>query len=192
MACCIRDDFERLKDLRSWLAWVCRLHDQYKQNSMCKSHHSISLLLLLLLRPNAEQPLAGLCSACRLTPAAVSALHVACVVAYAPSGTATSAAASTLAEQAALLVGSSPDSIVVNRSDIRHKNFQTLLWLLLRFISHEPVLLVTGDDVDDNAIRLADGSLQRTHAQIQHENLTPESRTVGLGVQLGALHRITS
>ena len=55
---------------------------------------------------------------------------------------------------------SSPDSIIMNGRDVCHKHLHTLLRLGLRLVSHEPMLLVTGDDIDHNAIRLTDSSLR--------------------------------
>lgn len=53
----------------------------------------------------------------------------------------------------------SPDSIVVDGSNVCHKNLHIFLWLNFRLIPHEPVLLIAGDDIDDNAIGLTNSSL---------------------------------
>lgn len=57
-------------------------------------------------------------------------------------------------------LGHSPDCIVVNGSDICHKDFHIDLGLSLRLIPHEPMLLIAGDDIDDDAIGFTDSSLQ--------------------------------
>lgn len=55
-----------------------------------------------------------------------------------------------------------PDSIVVNGSNVCHEHLHVVLGLDLRCIPHEPVLLVTGDDIDDYAICLRQRPLQKT------------------------------
>ena len=60
--------------------------------------------------------------------------------------------------------GEIPDSIVMNRSNVCYKYLHTLLWLSLRLVSHEPVLLIACDDIDDNATGLAYSSLQHKRA----------------------------
>lgn len=55
-----------------------------------------------------------------------------------------------------------PDSIIVNGSNVCHEHLHVVLGLDLRLIPHEPVLLVTGDDIDDYAICLRQRPLQKT------------------------------
>ena len=52
-----------------------------------------------------------------------------------------------------------PDSIVVDGRNVGDEHLCSLLGLSLRLIPHEPMLLIAGDDIDDNAIRLAQRSL---------------------------------
>jgi len=60
---------------------------------------------------------------------------------------------------AASLMRHSPDSIVVDGSNVCNKHLHVLLGLNFRLISHEPMLLIAGDDIDDNAIGLTNSSL---------------------------------
>jgi len=63
------------------------------------------------------------------------------------------------AASAATLKRRSPDSIVVDGSNVCHKNLHIFLWLYFRLIPHEPMLLIAGDDIDDNAVGLTNSSL---------------------------------
>jgi len=63
------------------------------------------------------------------------------------------------AASAATLMRHSPDSIVVDGSNVCHKNLHVFLWLNFRLIPHEPMLLIAGDDIDDNAVGLTNSSL---------------------------------
>lgn len=63
------------------------------------------------------------------------------------------------AASAATLIRHSPDSVVVDGSNVCNKHLHIFLWLNFRLIPHEPMLLIAGDDIDDNAIGLTNGSL---------------------------------
>ena len=57
-----------------------------------------------------------------------------------------------------------PDCIVVNGSNVGDEDLCSLLRLSLWLISHEPMLLITCDDVDDYPIGLTDSTLQHNTA----------------------------
>jgi len=63
------------------------------------------------------------------------------------------------AAPAASLMRHSPDSIVVDGSNVCNKHLDVFLGLNFRLIPHEPMLLIAGDDIDDNAIGLTNSSL---------------------------------
>lgn len=72
----------------------------------------------------------------------------------------------------------------MNGSDVSHKHLNALLWLGFRFIPHKPVLLVTCNHVDHNAICLTDGSLHKNTVMKLQASIMKEGQAddnTGLG-----------
>lgn len=63
-----------------------------------------------------------------------------------------------------------PDSIVVDGGNVCHENLHVVFGLHLWLIPHEPMLLIAGNDIYDNAVRLTQSSLhakQQTSTQAE-------------------------